>query len=347
MRDVYAAYPEVLFVDATHKLTSLNLAVYLFVIEDGLGLSEIIGVGLVAEEEDGTSLRWLMETLKSTNECSSITRVIMADKDITERKVFKEVLPDVALNICLFHTLRTFKREVTAAKMGISQALVEVLAELFQKMAYSDTLETYVKHQTDFLEVSPIQVKNYFNDNWDHLCDEWVVGLQQQSGNFGNSTNNRVESLNSKLKSVIKLYSSLEEFGQQFFSILSTLRVERDHKAADLFQKVMVIGNEHNSHQKQYSLILTNYSCDHVLKQMNLAEKAKYTFENLQEEENHSYSVITKAGRITTTPTTCACNFNQSMKLPCRHIFSLRKELDLNLFCEELFHNRWSKAYCQ
>lgn len=48
------------------------------------------------------------------------TRVIMADKDIKEHDVIKEVLPGVPVLICLFYTLRTFRREVTSEKMGIT-----------------------------------------------------------------------------------------------------------------------------------------------------------------------------------------------------------------------------------
>jgi len=44
------------------------------------------------------------------------------------------------------------------------------------------------------------------------MTGEWVTGLTSGSGNFLNSTNNRLESFNSKLKSVIPVYSNLPEF---------------------------------------------------------------------------------------------------------------------------------------
>ena len=45
--------------------------------------------------------------------------VIMADKDISERDVLKRCFPNASVLICLFHTLRSFRREVTCDKMGI------------------------------------------------------------------------------------------------------------------------------------------------------------------------------------------------------------------------------------
>ena len=44
----------------------------------------------------------------------------MTEKDMTERGVFKTEMPQINLEICLFHMLRTFGREVTIEKMGIT-----------------------------------------------------------------------------------------------------------------------------------------------------------------------------------------------------------------------------------
>ena len=46
MRETFAAYPEILFMDATYKLLDLQFPVYLFVCEDPNGLSEIVGMGM-------------------------------------------------------------------------------------------------------------------------------------------------------------------------------------------------------------------------------------------------------------------------------------------------------------
>ena len=96
-----------------------------------MGLSEVVGVGLVTDE-DGDILRWMMSWFQEQNPVWPKTRVFMTDKDLTERHVISEAFPEARLPICLFHTLRTFKREVTTAKMGITQPMVETLLEDFQ-----------------------------------------------------------------------------------------------------------------------------------------------------------------------------------------------------------------------
>ena len=44
---------------------------------------------------------------------------LMTDKDMAERSVFAVQFPSAHLQLCLFHILRSFSREVTIDKMGI------------------------------------------------------------------------------------------------------------------------------------------------------------------------------------------------------------------------------------
>ena len=50
MRNMYMKFPEVMLVDATYKPLDLGMPVYLLLVIDGNGLSEIIGLFLVEEE---------------------------------------------------------------------------------------------------------------------------------------------------------------------------------------------------------------------------------------------------------------------------------------------------------
>ena len=52
---------------------------------------------------------------------SEMLRVIMADKDITKRSVITECFPNSKLLICLFHTLRSFKREISSKALNLKE----------------------------------------------------------------------------------------------------------------------------------------------------------------------------------------------------------------------------------
>ena len=102
MKDDFSSYPEILFLDATYKLTDLRLPVYVLMVEDSMGLSEVVGVALLVNESKET-IEWLIDSFKNNNNIEGL-RVVMADKDITERNVIKDRL-NVPVLICLFHAL--------------------------------------------------------------------------------------------------------------------------------------------------------------------------------------------------------------------------------------------------
>ena len=79
----------------------------------------------------------------------------MADKDINERDVLKSCLPNATVLICLFHTLRSLRREVTCDKMGVSSGQRTLCLELLQKMAYAPSESEYDKIYSQFQNDAP------------------------------------------------------------------------------------------------------------------------------------------------------------------------------------------------
>ena len=59
----------------------------------------------------------------------------MTDKDMTEHTVFSLAFPAATLQLCLFHTLHSFSREVTLDKMGIRAGQRDTLLGIFNAMA--------------------------------------------------------------------------------------------------------------------------------------------------------------------------------------------------------------------
>ncbi len=98
MREAFKTYPEKVFIDAKYKLLELGLPVYLILCEDSNGQSEII-VGCLLCCEDSESMTWMMNTFKEYNNEWSKCRVVMANKDIGERDVIKNWLPNTSVFI--------------------------------------------------------------------------------------------------------------------------------------------------------------------------------------------------------------------------------------------------------
>ena len=244
--------------------------------EDMNGMSEIIAVCFLVQE-DAESITWMVDSFKKHNPGWQKIHVIMADKDIGERDVLKHCILNGSILICLFHSLRSFHREITCEKMDITSGHTSACLE---KICYAYSETEYSDLHAQLLSSSPTEVVSYFNENWYPIRNEWVLGMKS-SGNFLNFANNRLESINGKLKQVINRYSSLEEFVDKFFIILTALRTERDRKAAIMFQKVKVTPFVDHSPESQYSKLLTTYAVEYVLKQLNMADKVgTFTEEN-------------------------------------------------------------------
>ena len=109
-------------------------------------------------------------------------------------------------------------------KFGISAGQRNFCLEMLQELAYSTSEDKHMDIYSRFKGGAPAEVVKYFDDNWHSIRKQWALGMKYCSGNFLNGTNNRLESLNAKIKSVVSRYSSLEEYVENFFFIIRVLR---------------------------------------------------------------------------------------------------------------------------
>ena len=340
MRDIYRKYPEILFVDATYKLNELRMPLYVLLAEDGNGESHIVAVWLITSE-DAANIRAMTEIFQQYNEewCKTVT--IMADKDFTERNIFLQQFPQANLLICLFHVLKTFRREITSEKVGITSAERYMVLEIVQRMAYSTNEEMYMKCYDELKETKLTKVIEYFNSNWHEIREQWVNGLKDDILTYQNRTNNRVESINQKLKSVISKFSRLPQFCTELVGVLSVLQTERNHRAISLFQKVPVKPFSLDSIEHHYMDILTPYALSFVVCQIELADKVK-----IKSEVEGSFEMeSTTQCSVTATCFECNCSFRKTMQLPCRNIFAIRRRCEIPMFDPNLCAVRWTVQY--
>ena len=85
----------------------------------------------------------MIGTIHKYNVAWTETKVIMSDKDMTERDALAEAFPDATLQPCPFHVLRCFGRELTIDAMSIRSAERSLSLDLLQKLPYSRTEEIY------------------------------------------------------------------------------------------------------------------------------------------------------------------------------------------------------------
>ena len=164
MKRVFESFPELLLIDATYKLNDLQMPLYVLMVVDGNGESEIDCLWLT-QFEDKETITELVQGFKKSNPNWSLIKCIMSDKDMTERIVLHEQIPQSKLLICLFHTLRSMRREISCEKLGISQGERSVCLEILSKMVYARNEEEYSKLYDD-LKSLPQRIVEYFDDSW-------------------------------------------------------------------------------------------------------------------------------------------------------------------------------------
>ena len=187
------------------------MPVYLLMCIDGDGLSEIVGMFTLAEETKDV-IQAKVEIFKKYNPSWSHTKVIMSDKDFTERDAFANCFPGASLDICLYHTLRYFRREVTCEKMVISSAERLRALKILSRMAHSITSTEYDQGLDELKTPTMKSVSEYILQNWDPIKEQWVACFKDKTFNLGKTTNNRLESTLSKITSVCSRYASLMQF---------------------------------------------------------------------------------------------------------------------------------------
>lgn len=127
----------------------------------------------------------------------------MTDKDLSERSVIKEVFPNAKLLMCEFHTLKIFSRTITTTNMQISTKERDTALNFLDKLVKSNSENKYNSIYKKFCDTVPKLVLSYFNNNWHKIRNEWTRYALSES-NFGNYTNNAVETINARLKDEIK-----------------------------------------------------------------------------------------------------------------------------------------------
>ena len=338
MKCMFDKFPELLFIDATYKLNNLRMPLYVYLVEDGNGESEIVALFMVTSENADSIKKMAMIFKKHNSNWKKTSTIIISDK---ERDVFKSEFPQASILICLFHVLRTFRREITSEKLGITAAERSLVLELVQRMAYAKLLDEYMELYKELHELKLTSVNDYFDLNWHTIKEQWVECLKSDNITFLNRTNNRLECINQKLKSVITKYSNLPQFFSQLLITLDSLRTERDHRALTIFHKVPVTPFAKGTPESKYMELLTPYALNYVIKQLQLISKVRLS----ANEEECEYDIHTSEGILHVLSHSCECGFWKAMQLPCRHILAVRSDLKLDLYSPDLCAMRWTLNY--
>ena len=248
--------------------------------------------------------------------------------------MFAADFPQAKLHLCLFHTLRSFSREVTQEKLGVRDALLAT----FNAMANACSEEVFEQQCALLEEMQVRSASRYFEHNWLHIKEEWVACHKSRHFTLGEQTNNQLESLNGKIKYVCTRYSSLDNFFTDFFYMQRVLRDERNHASViALISRMASLAPD--LEEQLYRNILTVYACRVVVEQ--LAKRAMITL------PTNRGPFMSSDGLLDVTGNSFNCAFRLTRRLPCRHIFAQRLADGQPAFDASLVDDRWMARHSQ
>ena len=100
MKNLHNMFPEILLVDAMYKLLDLRIPVYLLLVVDGNGISEIVTLFILTEETKET-IETVLNVFKAANGSWEKSKVIMSDKNFEEREAFRDCFTNASFLLCL------------------------------------------------------------------------------------------------------------------------------------------------------------------------------------------------------------------------------------------------------
>ncbi|KAL7296022.1 hypothetical protein TKK_0010577 [Trichogramma kaykai] len=336
MKHAYTNYPEILMMDATYKLSHPAYPVVIAGVVDGNGATKIVAVGLLPHEFE-VNYVWFIEAMKKHIPATQNTVAFVSDKSAAIRNAITSTMKGVVTYICTFHVLKAFT--VHLKKLKLSEEEYRQMDVALINMTYAAHAEEYDRLYEKFLGIASDETIDYYNANWHNIKEQWVRCFLTK--NFHTFTNNRIESMNQKLKQFFSEPPALTIFIESLFGFFQVLENERSNEALQLFCTNLVYPQE--PVQEAYYKHLTEYANKWVFRQLTQTKDVIF-----EDEITDIFKIKSKSCKTLiyeTTFNSCTCFGFVSMKLPCTHILKVRQHLQLPLFASNLCDERWCRSY--
>lgn len=197
MRKVMQTYGKVLLLDHTYKINKTRMPVTILMTTDGHGNGRSVGYAFLANEKSVTIEQVISACKSSITEVdANKIKTVVIDKDYSELKAIKNVLPVANIQLCNFHVSRALKKKATALKEN------EAVKSLLQSIRYAVTEEEFQELVSQLNKEASEKFKEYFDSNWLSCPMAWAYRDKKKSINLGNNTNNRLECHIAKIKVV-------------------------------------------------------------------------------------------------------------------------------------------------
>ncbi|XP_052128681.1 uncharacterized protein LOC127750611 isoform X2 [Frankliniella occidentalis] len=301
MRKNVAQYGRVILLDHSHKVNKNRMPVCVLMVMDGEGNGRAAGYAFVANEQLVTVADVLSSFRQSIGEDVAMgVKTIVIDKDPSEIGAIQEVFPDVHIQLCIFHVGRTLKEKS-------SKETTEV-KEIVDELKYVRTDARFKALCSQLEKAASVDFYEYMKENWLDCPQAWSFRDKQHSINLGNTTTNRVENHNSKIKMILNSKSTLADAVEGLLNIFTNKEEDVYFRETTASFKVAYLTTAISDPIVNAMLNdLTRFASDLLINELQKVPS---------DEEIVEYEGSTSE---------CGCPHFMSYDLPCRHIFQCRR----------------------
>ena len=350
MRKLFGKFPEILLVDGTYNVNGQGMPLYCIMAEDGYGHGRVVFFAATTEE-DASHLQKIFQSFKDENSAWQSVRVIIVDKDFSEWKVLREEFPSATVLFCQWHVIKAMFKHI--ADCGIEKSMRDKARETIKCLVYAKDESEYDQLKEELFEATNAKFKKYFLANWESYQEMWVTFKRDKYVHFGNTTNNRLESNNQKLKDVTTRTSTLSEMFQNVLLFARTCESEYKHSSfTEEFTTASVVGNTLiDECVPEIKSACTQYAAAMLVDQLKIAHSVDYQVLVAKNEGMEMLEVQSPNGSLhmvnqcSEMGSVCSCSFHKTMCLPCRHMFAVQMHQKRPLFDSKMIVARWQKQY--
>lgn len=238
--------------------------------------------------------------------------------------------------------LQIFNREITTRKRNLTVQQKDEALRHVRRMVYAHNETEYQQCYGRLKAMDCEALMTYFDDNWNNIQEHWVGYHVNSHVNYENKTNNRLESLNQKIKAVVAKYANLASFFEDLITCIASFNIERDHVAADSILRKGLATALNTEYDAKYAKFLTRYAFDKYTMQSMKASQVQFSkISELNAEciENNT--------NIEVSDEACTCPFFKTMELPCSHIIAFIRHHNDDPFKPSMIPDRWKRERAQ
>ena len=109
MRELYAKFPEVLFVDGAYSVNAVQMPLLSLLVQDGYGNGRVCAYALIADETF-QSIYTILDIFRQKNESSQTQlQTLIIDKNFPELSCFSDIFTSAKVQVCNLYVLNSLR----------------------------------------------------------------------------------------------------------------------------------------------------------------------------------------------------------------------------------------------